>query len=993
MYNDKINDLSLLNKYQDLLIENDKLKTENKRLKAQLDILNSSQEVISETKMPAVEANDKWEISSKNLLDIPTQLKHIPAITQNSKSNEKIKLFMSLFKGRDDVYAKRWQNKEGKSGYAPACFNEWKTGVCYKPKIKCSECANKSFEILNEKVIEEHLRGNIVAGIYPMRLDETCYFLAIDFDDEGWNKDISVLRDVCMEFDIPFAVERSRSGNGAHVWFFFEEPISVVIARKFGTSLLTYSMNKRHEIKFNSYDRLFPNQDTIPKGGFGNLIALPLQMTARKKGNSVFIDEYFKPYADQWEFLSSTKKLSENLIETLTKKLSAAENGNELGVLRRDNEETPKPWEKIPKVFLTRDDFPNKVNIVKANMLYASKTGISQRALNNLKRLAAFKNPEFYKAQAMRMHTYNKPRIISCSDETDEYLCLPRGCEADVKSLLNKFDVDIEIVDKTNYGRNINVEFNGNLRDEQLTVINELIKYDNGVLAAATAFGKTVIAAKMIAERKTNTLVLVHRQQLMLQWITKLSEFLIVNEELPMSEKKRGRKKNQSLIGQLGSGKENLTGIVDVAIMQSLNRENEVKECVKNYGMVIVDECHHVPAFSFEQILKNVNAKYVYGLTATPVRLDGHHPIIFMYCGPVRFKVDAKEQAEQRPFEHFVIPRFTSFRMPFDKDAANPAFGEKQFTIQELYSELTVNEMRNQLIANDVIKNFEGGRSSLVLTERTAHVELLTQKISEKIPDVKTLTGKIGVKETRETLKRISEIPPGKQLTLIATGKYIGEGFDEPRLDTLFLAMPVSWKGTLQQYAGRLHRLYENKNEVQVFDYVDTHVRMLEKMYNKRLNGYASFGYKTKGEIVAVESVNFIFNKNSFFPVYSNDIVNAQRNIFIVSPFVTRRRVEQMLQYIKTSAGNNVKVIIMTRPCEDFEEKDRSILQYTLDALKNEGVNLLFKSNIHQKFAVIDERIVWYGSINLLSFGNAEESIMRLESSNIANELMKSIDM
>ena len=429
MPNDKVNDLSLFNKYQSLLIENDKLKVENKRLKAQLDILNSSQEVISETKMPAVEANDKGKILSKNPLDIPTQLKHISAITQNSKSNEKIKLFMSLFKGRDDVYAKRWQNKEGKSGYSPACCNEWKTGVCYKPKIKCSECTNKSFEILNEKVIEEHLRGNIVAGIYPMCLDEICYFLAIDFDDDGWEKDITVLRNVCIEFDIPFAVERSRSGNGAHVWFFFEEQLPAALTRKFGTSLLTNSMSKRHEIKFKSYDRLFPNQDTIPKGGFGNLIALPLQMTARKKGNSVFIDEHFKPYADQWEFLSSINKLSEDKVETFIASLSTTENRSELGVLRRDDEESLKPWEKIPKVFITRDDFPNKVNLVKANMIYVLKEGISQRALNVLKRLAAFKNPEFYKAQAMRMPTYNKPRIISCSDETNEYLCLPRGCE------------------------------------------------------------------------------------------------------------------------------------------------------------------------------------------------------------------------------------------------------------------------------------------------------------------------------------------------------------------------------------------------------------------------------------------------------------------------------------------------------------------------------------------------------------------------------------
>lgn len=774
-------------------------------------------------------------------------------------------------------------------------------------------------------------------------------------------------------------------------------------------------MSKRHEIKFQSYDRFFPNQDTMPKGGFGNLIAFPMQREARKKGNSVFIDEHFKPYPDQWDFLSSLKKLSESEVERLTAKLSSGTNGNELGVLRKDDEEGAKPWKRVPLTRLTKNDFPDKINLVKANMIYVLKEGISQKALNVLKRLAAFKNAEFYKAQAMRMPTYNKPRIISCSDETEEYLCLPRGCEEEVKNLLNKFDVDIEIVDKTNRGRNINVEFNGLLRDEQLDAVKELLRYDNGVLAAATAFGKTVVAAKLIAERKTSTLIIVHRKQLLSQWIEKLSEFLNIKwesskevlsdippsagEELPSQLKKRDRQRKQSLIGEIGGGKKNLTGIIDVAIMQSLNKGDEVLcecipsgECAKNYGMVIVDECHHIPAFSFEQVLKNVHAKYVYGLTATPVRLDGHHPIIFMHCGPVRFKVDTKLQIKQTPFEHYVFPRFTSFKIPFDKETA---FSQKQFTIQELYSELVVNEMRNQLIAADVIKNYEMGRHSLVLTERTAHVELLTKKISEKIPDVINLTGKIGIKKTREALKKIAETPLEKSLTLIVTGKYIGEGFDEPRLDTLFLAMPISWKGTLQQYVGRLHRLYKNKYEVQVYDYVDIHVRMLEKMYNKRLNGYASFGHKTKSENPqggANETANFIFNKNSFFPVYINDIINACKEIFIISPFITRRRVEQMRQYFDKVMSKKIKVTVMTRPYENLKEKDRLILRHALDILKNEGINLLFKSNIHQKFAIIDERIVWYGSINLLSFGNAEESIMRLESSNIANELIRSVD-
>lgn len=437
------------------------------------------------------------------------------------------------------------------------------------------------------------------------------------------------------------------------------------------------------------------------------------------------------------------------------------------------------------------------------------------------------------------------------------------------------------------------------------------------------------------------------------------------------------------MIGQIGAGKNNPGGIIDVAIMQSLSSGGEVKEWIKNYGMVIVDECHHVPAFSFEQILKNVHAKYVYGLTATPARRDGHHPIIFMHCGPVRYSVDARKQAEKRPFEHYVIPRFTSFRMPFEKD-------EKEISIQELYSEIVINEFRNQLISDDVISAFQNGRNSLVLTERIAHVAELAKKLSENIPDVIALTGGMGAKETKELLIRISETQAGKQLTLLATGKYIGEGFDEARLDTLFLAMPISWKGTLQQYAGRLHRLFENKSEVQIYDYADIHVRMLEKMYNKRLAGYASIGYKAKTGSLADESVDIIFDSNNFLPVYKNDLINAAREILIVSPFVTKRRVLQMLELMSVALDQKVRITIMTRPATDY--KDKPAVEEILNVLKTAGVNLVSKSNIHQKFAIIDQKVVWYGSINLLSFGRAEESIMRLNSSNIASELIRNIE-
>jgi superfamily II DNA or RNA helicase len=839
----------LLEKYQELLIENNSLRKEVKTLRIQLGI-EKADDVNDNTLIIKTEE----KIFEKEPLPLYTLNS---SLTTNKKSDaaEKIKLFMSLFRGRDDVFARRWENnKKDKSGYSPACAYEWSSGICQKPKIPCSACKEKNHLPLNEEVIDDHLRGrnNLVVGIFPMLINETCWFLAIDFDDEGWQKDIKTLREICITYDIPISVERSRSGNGAHAWFFFGQPISASLARKFGSAMLTSAMSRQHDITFKSYDRLFPNQDTMPKGGFGNLIALPLQKASRSKDNSVFIDDYFRPYEDQWEFLASIRRLSENDLEMLTSKLCQ---GNELGSLKKDDEEEIKPWE-IEKTRLRKDDFPKKLEVVKSNMLFIPKEGFSQRALNQIKRLAAFKNPEFYKAQAMRMSTYNKPRIISCSDETNEYLCLPRGCEEDLAALCKELKVEVCWTDQTNGGRKIDVEFNGTLRADQPLAIEKLLVHENGILCGTTAFGKTIAAIKMIAERKVNTLILVNKISLVSQWHDKLAEFLIINEPLPneMASEGKSRKKSRALIGQLGGGKQTLNGIVDIAVIQSLSREGEVKECVKDYGMVIVDECHHVSAFSFEMILKNVNAKYVYGLTATPFRKDGHHPIIIMQCGPIRYQDDAKKQAEKRPFDHYIIPRFTSFKVPawWNKE-------EKDLSITELYAEIVSNEIRNLQIIEDVFQCYENGRNSIILTERTAHVDLLAKELSRRIPDVISIMGTMGARETRETLSRIKDVPKDMPLTVVSTGKFIGEGFDEPRLDTLFLAMPISWKGTLQQYAGRLHRLFDGKKEVLIYDYADIHVRMFEKMYNKRLSGYASFGYTAKGESFATESVDIKF--------------------------------------------------------------------------------------------------------------------------------------
>ncbi|MDT8380479.1 MAG: DEAD/DEAH box helicase family protein [Desulfotignum sp.] len=966
--------------YAELLEENAQLKCRIRELEhclGKADTSEKSRYVEASTHL--FESQDYLDDSVRNRAS-QTRAEPIHLIDHQSDKNSKIDLFMSLFRGRSDVYAKRWNSKKGKSGYSPCCCNEWKPGVCFKPKVKCSSCDQRSYSELTQEVIELHLRGSLVVGIYPLLPDETCFFLAMDFDKEGWGENISAVRETCFELNIPVAVERSQSGNGGHVWFFFDTAISASIARRFGMALLTKAMEKRHELSFRSYDRLFPNQDTMPKGGFGNLIALPLQKSARENGNTVFVDEKFQACEDQWAFLSSVERLAEADVISLINEIS---NGNELGQLKTDPSGDQSPWEK-KTIVVNRKDFPGAVEIARAGMLYIKTNGFKQTVLNRLKRFAAFKNPEFYKKQAMRYSTYGFPPVISCSDDIDGYLVLPRGCEVDVTSYLSEYGVGISWIDQYYEGRSIRVEFNGVLRPEQESAVKAVTAYNNGVLCASTAFGKTVVGAAMIAAVKVNTLVLVHRRQLMVQWQERLSQFLVIHEKLQELPKKRGRKRTSYLIGQYGGGKDQRSSIVDIAVMQSLINKDDIKEWVNDYGMIIVDECHHGSAVSFEKILRSSKARYMYGLTATPARRDGHHPIIFFHCGPIRFKVDDKQQAEERPFDHYLVPRFTQFREGYDDDG-------NALTIQAIYSRLMEDDIRNQMIVDDIVECYKSGRNGLVVTGRVAHAQTLEKELLKLIPDVILLTGGMGSKKTKERLEMLGAISSKNSFVIVSTGSFIGEGFDEPRLDTLFLAMPVSWRGTLQQYAGRLHRLHKGKRDVQIFDYADVHVKMLDSMYGKRLKGYASIGYKARVDTVAGSSVDFIFNKNNFFPVYLSDITNSREGILIVSPFLTIKRVQQMMEYFKEKLNDNVNITILTRPADEFNEKKRFDINRVFTLLRNNGVRLILKPQIHQKFAVIDHKIVWFGSINLLSFGYSEESIIRLISRSISAELSRGI--
>ena len=756
-----------------------------------------------------------------------------PGLNQHSSVEDKIALFRSLFRGREDIYPQRFESrKTGRAGYSPACGNEWVRGICEKPRIKCSECPHQRFLPVTDDVIRWHLSGRddqgrgFVMGVYPMLMDETCFFLATDFDKATWRDDAAAFLETCRQMNLPAALERSRSGNGGHVWIFFNEAISASLARKLGAHILTETMERRPDIGLDSYDRFFPNQDTLPQGGFGNLIALPLQKRPRESGDSVFLDERFNPFSDQWEFLSSIRKIGRREVEEIVR--LAEPKGRIIGVrLALDGEgDEAAPWMIPPsrhrKETVIPGPLPETLELTLGNQIYLPKEALPPALRNRLIRLAAFQNPEFYKSQAMRLPTYDKPRIIACAEDFPEHIGLPRGCLGELLQTLSDLKIQAVVHDQRSSGRPLDAKFQGELQPEQAAAAQALLAHDTGVLAATTAFGKTVVAAWLIAKRGVNTLVLVHRRQLQQQWVERLSTFL----GLPTDA-----------IGRIGGGRKKPTGLLDVAVIQSLVRKGIVADLVGDYGYVVVDECHHLSAQSFEQVARQAKAKFVTGLSATVRRKDGHHPIIFMQCGPVRFRVSAKQGAAAHPFEHIVMVRPTGFR------PIRPGNADVRAQFHELYDELISDEERNRLICQDVKEALRGGRSPLVLTERNEHLDALADQLAPEVQHLIVLRGGMRRKEVEAMQARLAAIPPQESRLLLATGRYAGEGLDDAPLDTLFLTLPISWRGTIAQYVGRLHRLCDGKREVRVYDYADLNVPMLSRMFDRRCRGYEAVGY------------------------------------------------------------------------------------------------------------------------------------------------------
>lgn len=892
--------------------------------------------------------------------------------------------FLTLFQGRRDVYALRGS----KGGYFPQCFNRWKE---YCPKqnsqkgVSCQKCPYKEWKALDREVGKDHLLGykdncTDVIGLYPLLEDDTCKLLVFDFDNHDednsenndWKDEIDAIRKICHENGIDVLIERSRSGNGAHAWILFKEFVPASLAREFGLLLIEKGAQSINLKSFRYYDRMFPTQDH--SDGLGNLVALPLQGKALKQGNSAFVDENWNPYYDQWKLLTTVHHLSKNEIEEHIYKWK-----EELSIpqtlLTMDLGKRIKPWKKDENFH--SEDVIEKLSIVLADGIYVDTLNLQPRIQNQIRRLSAFDNPIFYKNHNLGFSNWNQPRVIYLGEDINDYIKIPRGL---LETLLNKChpsNIEYEIIDKREKGKPINVSFTGKLRDEQLTAASDLLNYDNGVLNAATAFGKTVVSSYLISQRKVNTLIIMQSVSLIEQWVDELHRFLEINEDLPVYKTKTGKEKQRKdLIGVLHGSKNTLTRIIDVVSVNSIYDKEGNSRLSQPYGMVIVDECHHGASHIFENVLRQINSKYVYGVSANDKRIDRLEKKVYMQLGPIRHQYKSRERIKKQTIDHYVYPRFTRIM----------ALGDSKNDLNSAYAFISKNENRNNMIISDIKKCIEENRTPIVLTRYKEHAKSLYESLKKDVlAHTYLIYGDHSLKENEETRKTILSLSHDEPFILVATSQSVGEGFNVPRLDTLFLTSPVSGEPLVDQFLGRINRDYKYKKSAIVYDYVDSHIHYFNNMYKKRLSAYRKIGFDVITNLVDnKQNVDHIYNYNDYLEVFRQDIHESNKSIIISSPQLNEKKVLSFIDLIKDRQEKGVSVNVFTK------HTDEPYTNNLIDLLYGNGVFVEVYPDLDSYFAVIDQEIVWHGGINLLGKSNVYDSLMRVKSTTIAEELILS---
>lgn len=911
-------------------------------------------------------------------------------------TEEMAKCFFSMFWGREDVYAKRGKN----GGYFPQCDNRWNDELCPKQrgeKMFCDECENTKWTKLDVKKIIAHLLGykedgSDVIGVYPLLPNGMCRFIVFDFDnhekgaeatdfaniDNEWHKEVDALRKMCEINGIKPLVERSRSGKGAHVWIFFKKAIPAAMARNFGFLLLDKGSASINMKSFHYYDRMYPSQDVA--SSIGNLIALPLQGQALKNGNSAFVDGNWNAYSNQWDvLLNKTEKLCIEDIEKYMAKWKG-ELAESRGMLAgTDMNNRPKPWKK--KCEFIKADVVGKLHMVLSNGVYIDTLNLMPRIQNQIRSLAAFDNPEFYKNKRLGYSNYYNFSAVYLGKDVDGYIQIPRGLKEQIIEECKKSGIAVDISDQREKGRPIRVSFNGDLRTQQELAAEKLLTYSDGVLSAATAFGKTAVCSYLIAERKVNTLILLQSKDLLSQWVDELNKFLDIKEEPPEYETKTGRKKKRdSAIGILHGSKNTLTGIVDVAMVGSMYSKGKFKDLINSYGMVIMDECHHAASNTSMELLQKINAKYVYGVSATPKRGDSLDKIIYMLLGPLRHRFTALERAQEQGIGHYFVPRYTRVVDTADsKDDVNKA-----------YSLISASQLRNEMIVNDVIACVAMKQTPVILTRFKEHAKFLYDTLKEEADHVFLLYGDNTDKENADIRVRLKQVPKNESLILVATGQKIGEGFDFPRLDVLMLAAPVSFEGRLEQYVGRLNRDYEGKEAVYVYDYIDPHVRYFNKMYAKRLRTYKKTGFSIwTGEVHSKQVINAIYDSGNYTEKFEQDVVEAEKMIVISSPAIRQDKIDRLLLLVKGRQEKGVNVTVITTDPEEVTYGSADVCYELIREMQQVGINVITKVEVEERFAVIDEELVWHGGMNLLGKVDIWDNLMRIKNHKVAAELLE----